>query len=353
MSKSGEKMGRRKFLAASGGILAAGAAGKLNPLQAEALTKLPEPLGEVSHLGWVVKDIEKTVAWWSNIGLGHVSIEQEHTLENTYYRGKPADITVRWGWAQLGRVGIEIFQPHKGYSAYDEYLEKHGEGIQHLAFAQTSVEQLESRVASLEKLGVGVQMRGTFRNGEGVFVYMDTEPVGGVVMELVYDPNYVRNLGRPAPSPPKGQLPPFGEICQYALCTFDADRVCDFYHRLGFPDNGIDRDKKGLLRRYRGKELDIRMNAGWSKFGNTELEILQPTREYSFYDEFLEKHGEGFNHIAFAVDDMDAAVTALKSRGVEICQDGAWGNKDKVGGRFAYADTDAHGGLTFELLWFA
>ncbi len=349
MRKSGEQIGRRRFLAATGGMLAAGAAG-LQPLVAGSVPELPEPLGEVSHLGWVVKDLDSTVGYWSNIGLGHVSIDREHTLENTVYRGKPVDITVRWGWAQLGRVGIEIFQPLKGYSAYDEFLEKHGEGIQHVAFAQTSPEQLESRVAALEKLGITVQERGTFNGGKGIFVYMDTEPVGGVTFELVYAPNYVRSLGRPTPAPPEGQKAPFGKIVQYALCTFDVDRVLNFYSRLGFDNGGVDRDNKGLIRRYRGRECDFRMHMGWSRWGSTRLEILQPTREYSIYDEFLERHGEGFHHIAFAVGDMDAAVAMMKERGVQVSQDGAWGRKD-VEGRFAYLDTERHGGLTIELLW--
>ncbi|MBW7996964.1 MAG: hypothetical protein FVQ81_10445 [Candidatus Glassbacteria bacterium] len=350
MSASGESIDRRRFLAATGGALAAAGRMGARPLEAAAETGLPGPFGEVAHLGWVVGDIEKTMAYWQKIGLGKVDIDPEHTLENAVFRGKPVDVTVRWGWAQLGRVGIEIFQPWKGYSAYDEFLEKHGEGIHHVAFAQTSPKQLETRVAALEQLGVPVQERGTFRNGEGIFVYMDTEPVGGVTFELVYDPNYVKNLGKPAPAPPPGQLYPFGEIIQYAICTFDVDRVCGFYHRLGFHDGGINRDNKGLLRRYRGKEMDLRMHMGWSKFGDTQLEILQPTREYSIYDEFLERHGDGFHHLAFAVDDMDKAVAEMQARGVEISQDGAWGRTD-VEGRFAYLDTEAHGGLTIELLW--
>ena len=67
MTKSGEQIGRRRFLAATGGMLAAGAAG-LQSLEANTAPELPGPLGEVSHLGWVVKDIDSTVGYWSNIG---------------------------------------------------------------------------------------------------------------------------------------------------------------------------------------------------------------------------------------------------------------------------------------------
>jgi len=47
---------------------------------------------------------------------------------------------------------------------------------------------------------------------------------------------------------------------------------------------------------------------------------------------------------------IESQVAALRERGVEVSQDGAWG-RIEVAGRFAYLDTDAHGGLSIELLW--
>jgi hypothetical protein len=49
---------------------------------------------------------------------------------------------------------------------------------------------------------------------------------------------------------------------------------------------------------------------------------------------------------------MDAAIAALEKLGAPIVQSGGWGEKGRPGsGRFAYADTSAHGGVTIELLW--
>ncbi|HLA39587.1 MAG TPA: VOC family protein [Candidatus Glassbacteria bacterium] len=308
------------------------------------------PFGEVSHLGWVVKDLHATIDYWEKIGIGKIYVDEEHRLENTFFRGKPADVLVRWGWAQLGRVGLEMFEPVRGYSAYDRFMEKHGEGIQHVAFAQETVEQLESRLAALAGVGVEVLERGTFRNGQGIFVYLDTEPAIGVDVELAYDPNYAKRKNDPPPAPPDGQLDPFGQIIQYAFCVPDVDGFCGYLQKLGFAIREINRDNQGLERRYRGRKDDIRMHMGWSKFGEVTAEIIQPTKGRSIYDEFIEKHGGGFHHIAFAVSDMDRTLASLKERGVEISQDGAWG-KTSVEGRFAYLDTDSHGGLTIELLW--
>jgi catechol 2,3-dioxygenase-like lactoylglutathione lyase family enzyme len=66
----------------------------------------------------------------------------------------------------------------------------------------------------------------------------------------------------------------------------------------------------------------------------------------------MEKHGEGFHHIAFEVPDLDAEVSRWNALGFPFVQGGAWGEKGKPGwGRFAYQDTHPIGGADVELLW--
>ncbi|MCE5272557.1 VOC family protein [bacterium] len=348
-------IGRRRFLAAAGGALALPVLG-LEDLHARAegepMLPTPPPFGEVSHLGWVVKDLDKTVAYWEKAGLGSFSVDRDQAIRGQY-RGKPLDIRLRWAWATLGGVGIELFQPAAGESLYHEYAARHGEGVQHLAFSLESPEALEAAVERADAAGVTVAQRGTFKNagGEGLFAYLDTEPTGGLTFELVYDPNQLRERSSGA-APHEDHQYPFGRIIQYASVVKDIDQVCDFYRRLGFPVRGIDRDNAGIGRRYRGEREDFRMHMGWSLAGSTQFEIIQPTAGRSIYKEFLERHGEGFQHIALEVRDMDEAVRLFAERGVEVSQDGAWGKDGKVEGRFAYLDTDAEGGgLTIELLW--
>lgn len=52
--------------------------------------------------------------------------------------------------------------------------------------------------------------------------------------------------------------------------------------------------------------------------GESTIELVQPTRPDSPVGKFLAKRGEGFHHVAFAVEDLDAALADLKSRGVEL-----------------------------------
>ncbi len=52
--------------------------------------------------------------------------------------------------------------------------------------------------------------------------------------------------------------------------------------------------------------------------GESMIELVQPTRPDSPVGKFLAKRGEGFHHVAFEVDDLEAALADLKSRGVEL-----------------------------------
>ncbi len=364
MAAEMNKIDRRIFLAGTGSVLAmqlfeagcqkAGSSKEKTGVSSSgtSVQETPLPFGEVAHLGWIVRDLHKTIEYWNKVGLGSVAVDDSHKISGTNYRGKQIDLVVRQGWTTIGGVGIEMFEPFKGRSVYDEFLEKHGEGVHHVAFAQESEEALEERLTALASRGIGVVQRGTFqsREGQGVFVYLDTEPTGGVCLELVYDPNYNKRKRQGSTPPAEDHRYPFGEIIQYALVVRDVDEVAEYYRKIGFEIRSIDRDNRGLIRRYRGEEEDLRMHMGWSSFGGVTLEIIQPTKGRSIYHEFLRKHFEGFHHIAFRVEDMDEAVALFRERGVEVSQDGAWGKKE-VEGRFAYIDTEPVGGLTLELLW--
>lgn len=52
--------------------------------------------------------------------------------------------------------------------------------------------------------------------------------------------------------------------------------------------------------------------------GESRIELLEPTHEDSPVGKFLAKRGEGFHHVAFEVDDIEAALAEMKERGVEL-----------------------------------
>ncbi len=81
--------------------------------------------------------------------------------------------------------------------------------------------------------------------------------------------------------------------------------------------------------------------------GESELEILESTAPDGPIARYIAKNGEGIQHIALRVDDIDAALAELKEKGVrlidEVPRRGAGGTK------IAFLHPKATGGVLLEL----
>jgi methylmalonyl-CoA/ethylmalonyl-CoA epimerase len=54
------------------------------------------------------------------------------------------------------------------------------------------------------------------------------------------------------------------------------------------------------------------------RVGESNIELLQPTRPDSPVGKFLAKRGEGFHHVAFEVEDLGVTLAELRRNGVEV-----------------------------------
>ena len=54
------------------------------------------------------------------------------------------------------------------------------------------------------------------------------------------------------------------------------------------------------------------------RVGESMVELVQPTGPNSPVGRFLARRGEGFHHVAYEVDDLEAALRELRKNGVEI-----------------------------------
>ncbi len=52
--------------------------------------------------------------------------------------------------------------------------------------------------------------------------------------------------------------------------------------------------------------------------GDTRIEVLAPTSEESPIAKFIEKKGEGIQHIAFAVDQLPEALSEATDKGIQL-----------------------------------
>ena len=129
---------------------------------------------EIRHLGFIVSDMDKAIEYYKSLGIATVGPELPIAQS-------PDGSKLRVRFAQIGSIVLEFFQPVEGESMQLAFLRKHGEGIQHMAFA---VSDIDAEVNDLLSKGVNIVFRGDMPNGSRI-VYFDTGKVGDVLIELV------------------------------------------------------------------------------------------------------------------------------------------------------------------------
>ena len=80
--------------------------------------------------------------------------------------------------------------------------------------------------------------------------------------------------------------------------------------------------------------------------GESEIELVQPTTSDSGLASFLEKRGEGMHHICIEVEDIDATLAELKSKGVRLINDVP---EELPGRKMAFIHPKAANGVLVEL----
>lgn len=81
--------------------------------------------------------------------------------------------------------------------------------------------------------------------------------------------------------------------------------------------------------------------------GETQVELIQPRADDDPAAEYLREHGPGIQHVAFEVDDLEAALAEIAERGVGVVGEAPRpGADDTV---IAFLDPRSFGGILVEL----
>ena len=100
---------------------------------------------------------------------------------------------------------------------------------------------------------------------------------------------------------------------------------------------------------YHGKPAEVSCRLAMFKFGNIDVEFLQPGPEKSAWRDLLEERGPGCHHIAFRTRNLTRRDAYLESKGHKLLQRGEFEGSH---GRYAYYDTVKDLGVMVELLEF-
>ena len=136
------------------------------------------------HIGVVVRNIDKAIKHYQSLGIGPFVPVTTAVAEKKVYGKDTEKYGVELRMARMGQIGIELIQPISGYSTAQEFLDKKGEGINHICFA---VDDIEKEAARMLDKGFRIISRIKFRDGGGN-AYFDTGAVGGVLIELLQQP---------------------------------------------------------------------------------------------------------------------------------------------------------------------
>lgn len=97
------------------------------------------------------------------------------------------------------------------------------------------------------------------------------------------------------------------KIHHVGIVVHSADKALEFYRdALGLP---VTADKVIEDQGVRGVLLQI---------GNSEIELLEPTRDDTGVARFLANRGEGMHHICFESDDVAKELEAARQKGIEL-----------------------------------
>ena len=128
-----------------------------------------------------------------------------------------------------------------------------------------------------------------------------------------------------------------GKIEHVALAVADLDEAVAHYENVW-----------GLAVSHRERVEDQGVEEAMLPLGDSHIQLLGATGPDTTVGKFIARKGEGLHHIAYEVDDLEAALENLKTKGVPLIDDAP-----RTGGRgqmVAFVHPKGNHGLLVELI---
>ena len=273
---------------------------------------------EFNHLGMMVKDRDEILSHYQTIGLG-VSVGPQPLMpyvegegEITFFKeleGEPISHKYKTGGAhnfrdgqsQIGDCQLEIYPMQPGPGMFiSRYLEKKGDGINHIAF---NTNDIEKDTQYFLDLGCELVFNVT-TNGKTVENYIDTRLHGDLMISLRPPADdwekLWRNNNESHPLVNKWKFLGIG------ICVKNLDAASDYYSQLGFEASS----KKNINKNLRTISQEFLV-------GKILFELIEADQK-SIYSDSLKQRGEGVSEIIFLVSDLLKEIEQLESKGVKI-----------------------------------
>jgi hypothetical protein len=153
-------------------------------------------------------------------------------------------------------------------------------------------------------------------------------------------------------SRPKLNLPELGRIGQICVVVRDLDEaVRSYWHNLGIGPWWIYTYQPPLVRRMTlaGRVQDYRMRLAFTPGLVPQFELVQPLEGDTIYQQFIDQHGEGLQHLGVFAHDFGDALRKAEAAGYDVIQSGHGFGPDGDG-HYAYLSTEGDVSTIFELI---
>jgi methylmalonyl-CoA/ethylmalonyl-CoA epimerase len=277
----------------------------------------------LSHIGLVCESLDETVKTYEKLfGLKAVD------FRNNQGKGFQLDARIMFP----NECWLHLVQNWNPDSRVNKFLKKHGECLEHLCF---ETDDIEKDVNHLRKMGVPLYQDTIFNAADGFEAFVYPDDAIGFTVELIQP--------------------------HAASWKFEADRLSNpnilGLQHIGVAVNNVAAAVQKIEKLFGMKASGLRTDQHYGtqrdimiEPGNDRLwlHLVESTDPENRVTQFMQKHGEGLEHLCIEFDDIRQAVKQVQAAGVKLFENKIY--LDRPDGFEAFVYPEFNHGVTVELI---
>lgn len=289
--------------------------------------------GEIKQICILVKDVYETMRnFWEILEIGPWEVRHFNPRNCSYFEVDGKELTEGFDFiaavAWAGEIEFELVQPIEGPNVYWDVLDKKGPCLHHFKVVIQDTDELQEYLQELGEKYIPVTQTGRLEGD--IHAYIGTEDKFGFIMEMgnggdispapeVYPPEAVGAVKKQRTVNIRQIGILVDDVTEY-LRNFTAVLDIQPWNIYRFDPRHVSYFEVG------GKELTEGFDfiTCCCKFGNMELELMQPVEGPNVYWDDLNTVGVGLHHIKDVMPDdvLIKTVEKYKKQGIHVLQCG-------------------------------
>lgn len=255
------------------------------------------------HVGMTVEDLDKGVKHFQSLGF----VLLGEPVEKVWNSPSMA-IKIKEAVLHKGAFTLKLHQSVEGKGLQADFIDKHGEGIYYMGFV---ADDLDWEKAEMVERGFPVLQSVKGKDGTLLETYHDTRKFGGVIVALVLAPTVAPKA--------KGTSEDTWRLEHVGFIVRDINKTIDFYKSMGFsvmfPTVALFSGETAPSTTLTPSTKLMKMCV--VKKSSFAIELFETFGGSDLWSTFLEEHGEGINHLSFAVDNLEKENSKILDKGFQ------------------------------------